>query len=318
MGNLFESSSSSGSRAPVNLYLTAEEQLHLKSSIYHCLLDATNSLPFVDRSKVESIFGTRDCKTFTKLIADYVIGEVTSYEKLEEIIVRCTRSSFKASLSVLWEMITYNPDILGVDRFPILLMMLIELSTHLNSNINLDNAHPHDATCSREQRILETTNKLVDFCGYIYRRDIHIAAAQDISSIELSQVSFICSSFFPHAIRVFESHMNRICFPNLLTSPSYRFFQPPNLSVASEIVSPYDLVPLAFYHEHLQGEWKRLYSSSVDGSSFNRVTHHILGYDGPTCIIIKCMDSKSTIIGAFTADRWKESTRFYGLYSTDV
>ena len=143
--------------------------------------------------------------------------------------MRCTRSSFKATLSVLWEMITYNPDILGVDRFPILLMMLIELSTHLNSNINLDNAHPHDATCSREQRILETTNKLVDFCGYIYRRDIHIAATQDISSIEFSRVSFICSSFFPHAIRVFESHMTGYASPTCSPHPLTGSFSHPIL-----------------------------------------------------------------------------------------
>jgi hypothetical protein len=42
------------------------------------------------------------------------------------------------------------------------------------------------------------------------------------------------------------------------------------------------------------------------------VVYHCLGYDGPTCVLIRCADEDSTVIGALTFDRWKDSNRFYG------
>ncbi len=33
---------------------------------------------------------------------------------------------------------------------------------------------------------------------------------------------------------------------------------------------------------------------------------------GPTCIIIRCMDEEHTVLGAYSANRWKEHNTFYG------
>eukprot|EP01035_Chromulina_nebulosa_P021176 gene21176-27434_t len=52
--------------------------------------------------------------------------------------------------------------------------------------------------------------------------------------------------------------------------------------------------------------------------SFNRIAHHILGYNGPTCLLIRVMDESHTIIGAFADDKWKEQNRFYGSYKDFV
>lgn len=56
-------------------------------------------------------------------------------------------------------------------------------------------------------------------------------------------------------------------------------------------------------------QFYRLYTSASDGLSFNRLQNSLLGYGGPTLLIIQSGDS---IFGAFTASSWKESKDFYG------
>ena len=53
----------------------------------------------------------------------------------------------------------------------------------------------------------------------------------------------------------------------------------------------------------------RLYTSASDGLSFNRLQNALLGYGGPTLLIIQSVDC---IFGAFTSSSWKESKDFYG------
>lgn len=56
----------------------------------------------------------------------------------------------------------------------------------------------------------------------------------------------------------------------------------------------------------------RLYSSTNDGLSFNRLLHSVLGYAGPTLFIIRAASSIPSIFGAYTNTAWKESKDFYG------
>lgn len=63
---------------------------------------------------------------------------------------------------------------------------------------------------------------------------------------------------------------------------------------------------------------------SSDGISFNRIVHHILGYDGPTVLLIETAptlnpatgrsNNDGTIFGVYSHDRWKEINRFFGMY----
>lgn len=52
-----------------------------------------------------------------------------------------------------------------------------------------------------------------------------------------------------------------------------------------------------------------MYTSASDGLSFNRLQNALLGYGGPTLIIIQ---SGECVFGAFSASPWKESKDFYG------
>jgi hypothetical protein len=54
----------------------------------------------------------------------------------------------------------------------------------------------------------------------------------------------------------------------------------------------------------------RLYSSDSDGRSFNRIEWSLLGYDGPSLLVIKT--SKNEIIGAFAHGTWKDSINYHG------
>lgn len=53
-----------------------------------------------------------------------------------------------------------------------------------------------------------------------------------------------------------------------------------------------------------------MYTSASDGLSFNRLQNALLGYGGPTLIIIQ--STSGSTFGAFTASPWKESKDFYG------
>ena len=57
-------------------------------------------------------------------------------------------------------------------------------------------------------------------------------------------------------------------------------------------------------------KWHRLYSSEMDGRSFNRLEWSILGYQGPTMLIVKT--DKGGILGAFSAATWQVKREFYG------
>lgn len=47
-----------------------------------------------------------------------------------------------------------------------------------------------------------------------------------------------------------------------------------------------------------------------DGLSFNRLLNALLGFGGPTLLLIR--DTGSNVFGAYTASPWKESKDFYG------
>lgn len=60
----------------------------------------------------------------------------------------------------------------------------------------------------------------------------------------------------------------------------------------------------------LPGQWQRLYSSDVDGRCFNRLAWSLLGYTGPTVLLIKT--ASAAILGAYANFEWKESVTFRG------
>ncbi|KAG7348557.1 TLD domain containing protein [Nitzschia inconspicua] len=111
---------------------------------------------------------------------------------------------------------------------------------------------------------------------------------------------------------ILPTFLHLIFFPNKPTPPSRTSFDYPQISQESSVFSNGNS-PLLFsfgcMSSALGGEYFRLYTSASDGLSFNRLQNALLGYGGPTLLVIQ---SGTSTFGAFTASPWKESKDFYG------
>eukprot|EP00743_Colponemidia_sp_Colp-15_P004659 GILK01005020.1.p1 GENE.GILK01005020.1~~GILK01005020.1.p1 ORF type:complete len:474 (+),score=67.66 GILK01005020.1:84-1505(+) len=79
----------------------------------------------------------------------------------------------------------------------------------------------------------------------------------------------------------------------------------PALSDRSYILKQADLYALAMVEPKLQTSWTRLYSSSSDGLSFQRLSSAVVGYKGCTLLVIR--DSNRHIFGVFAAESWQDT-----------
>ena len=104
----------------------------------------------------------------------------------------------------------------------------------------------------------------------------------------------------------------RLPTSTLLGSSSSTFFPSPT--------SSFDLFALTCTSLTLaSGRWHRLFSSEANGLSCNRLMHSILGYGGPTIILVRSKDASdkggcgSGVFGAYTSTAWsQESAGYYG------
>uniref|UniRef100_A0A7S2IAT2 Oxidation resistance protein 1 n=1 Tax=Helicotheca tamesis TaxID=374047 RepID=A0A7S2IAT2_9STRA len=112
---------------------------------------------------------------------------------------------------------------------------------------------------------------------------------------------------------VLSSFMHTLLFHGKPFPKSRTPFLKPELYQASEIFESSDsplLFSLASMSPSMGGKWHRLYSSEVDGRSFNRLEWSLLGYSGPTNLLIKT--DKDISLGALVSTTWKDSGGFYG------
>jgi hypothetical protein len=121
--------------------------------------------------------------------------------------------------------------------------------------------------------------------------------------------------------KVFESMITDIFFNS--PNKSFKPYCSPILLEGSKIVNINNLLPLSLYSDSLQGNWTRLYTMDQDGVDFNRISFGILGYSGPTCILMKCKSNNNNnsipiVIGVFSNERWKESNKYYGSSSNFI
>jgi hypothetical protein len=152
-----------------------------------------------------------------------------------------------------------------------------------------------------------TLTKFIDTVSTIHGG--HLYVTEEVVNVDT--LAALLNNYLPHTTKALETFFSSIFYGDLL-SPAYRPFLTPLLDIPSEVATQEQLLPLSLHSESLQGAWKRLYSTSVDGQSFNRLVYHCLGYDGPTCILIRCAGPSNTVLGILAHDRWKESNRFYG------
>ena len=112
--------------------------------------------------------------------------------------------------------------------------------------------------------------------------------------------------------KLIETVLGNILFGEI-ERPSFSPFRNPTLLDESCILTnSLDLLPLALHSPHLQGKFRRLYTSRLDGYDFNRIFHHIQGYSGPTMLLVKTRNTNDhgvNVFGACSTSRWKDSNK---------
>ena len=121
--------------------------------------------------------------------------------------------------------------------------------------------------------------------------------------------TFIHYIFFSD--RPYPSSKTEFSFPNLKGQASAFFTKTTKRQDRKATLSSPQLFTFASMSPSLNGAWHRLYTSDSDGLSFNRLTNALLGYSGPTLVIIR-EAARGGIFGAFTSTVWKENKDFYG------
>jgi hypothetical protein len=182
-----------------------------------------------------------------------------------------------------------------------------------------DNAASSSSAASAESMAL---NSLASSCvDHVCRQRIRRSVAvddMDDSDLDLgycSKMDFLewSEATAPLLSTILPTFMHGLLFPEKPYPPSRTPFAFPRLNHESAFFSKSNstmLFSFASMSKSLGGEWHRLYTSVSDGLSFNRLQNSMLGYDGPTLIVIQA--TNGGIFGAFTASIWKESKDYYG------
>jgi len=226
----------------------------------------------------------------------YYRRHINTYNQFEDFVVSCTRSASDKIIGTFWGMILEDTTVGTKEALLRLSQVILELSLPREQ---LDDIIKH-----------EVATEMVNFFVtnfFVHGVDVNSATHASVTPLLLTALN----NYLPHAHKTLETYISRVCFRGR-HSPSYKPFVAPALDFPSEVLPLSHLLPLALHSDALQGAWKRLYSTSTDGMSFNRIVYHSLGYDGPTCVLVKCADPAGTVLGMLSHDHWKESNRFYG------
>jgi len=133
--------------------------------------------------------------------------------------------------------------------------------------------------------------------------------------VVLSEISFDlfnlwCEHQFPSLLHGFKEWLTSKIL-NVESRKENESICPKINSVLDESILKEEMIyALSRSKQCLRNEWQSLFSSSVQGLSFELLAKSLIGYEGPTMIVIK--DTCGNVFGAFTTTTWKEDTRFYG------
>ena len=307
MGNIFEAPPSSVDESL--LYLNHNEIASTKELFDRLYKDDGAAYP-------------RFLATFSsKLLADIFHFRLSqeryhSPKVFERFIIDCTRSG--KAIPTLWELTRDKADN-NLDGLNIFFAAISLMACPSKDGIFVIREDEDDVLLHRVP-----VKMLAFFQSYLYKIDPKFV--QSLNGLQPEFLYEFIDNFFPNTSKAIETYIGTIAFPKSIEqSASFKAYLPATLDVPSAVVDEIDLIPLSLFSTHLQGEWTRLYSVQTDGLSFNRVAHHIKGYDGPTCLLIRPIaisnsipiyaanDSKPPyVLGALAVDGWKEMNRFTG------
>jgi hypothetical protein len=255
------------------------------------------------------------------------------YDVFEKFVIEATRSRSIDTLKILWTIAENDK------AFPNPSLWSSQLQRFCGYLLFFSSGFEDEEL--EEEKLYEISLELIEF----YEQFLNRSHPNHIIGSDLPLFFNTIQSITPHAAKSFETVIATIFLDLVKESPSYKPYKPIYLttSTAPTNMTPDASIILTHYHkgflgmlgDHLQGQWQRLYTSQCDGISFNRLEHHLLGYDGPTVLFIrirprppprsstytsssssstarKIREEKINIIGVYCHERWKESNKFYG------
>lgn len=229
----------------------------LISMIFHNLKQANNS------NSDSNLFWSKNCRIISENVKK--LGILNDLNSFKSFFVNLCRKSNSNTVSTVWDIVTVkNSEKHSDDSLKLFLILLYDIS-HNNSFELAQYAHSLD--------------KLLLFVTTFISRQRHIPVnyLENVTSDEIISWS---NDFAPYVPRIFETYIQVFCFGNDNLSPGFTpFYQPILKDKQSTIVKNVDLFALALYSDKFQGEWRRLYTTEVDGLSFNRIVYHIFGYE---------------------------------------
>jgi hypothetical protein len=214
----------------------------------------------VSRELFRNEFQSLQYPSFGDACYTYICGEgEMTFDLFQKFVINGARSTSTKTLQLLWDIIHTDPSLGNELTMEYFFRILMEFS-----------GCEHNGLDVAASRLAEHATKH------------HRGGVMD-SRVLINWTN----EYAPHAAKVFVTYLNRKCFAGV--ELQYAPFQVPFLDGGSSIVTQSDLMPLALYDTTLQGRWKKLYTTQADGLSFNRIAHHILGYEVSeqclTCIV---------------------------------
>jgi len=227
-----------------------------------------------------------------------------SLERFLEGVADCGQRGHKEALRIIWDCCSYSSGFEDKIESSTIIDLCYRLAFAADVIISPDAdaksivaklESEHDSACSALERSLAQAGE----GGYVTKENFF-----NWAETMAPMISSTLSTF-----------MYNLLFHGKWTKHRLNFvlFQHPKLDQHSDIFEGWhhpNLFALACTAPSLASEWHNLYSRQFHGSSMNRLQYSILGYNGPTLVVIET--DQDHIIGGFFNTKWKKSHDYYG------
>jgi hypothetical protein len=206
----------------------------------------------------------------------FLSGALKTREKFTEFLEHSMRMNGFQTIATMWELVKFGDDkdagktvpaITGFERLRRFLELLVSLTTRRPESDDTTRAVNAEVELLLKAILGEKTN-----------------TPEGVTDAEASlALRSWCSTNGPAVAKVFVSYLSDLCFPDD-KHPSFHPYKAPHFvgDHAESVILPggaCDLIPLSLYSDKLQGDFRKLYSTMVDGRSFATMTHNIMGYE---------------------------------------
>mmetsp|Transcript_27565 Transcript_27565/g.58248 ORF Transcript_27565/g.58248 Transcript_27565/m.58248 type:complete len:485 (+) Transcript_27565:97-1551(+) len=250
-------------------------------------------------------FGFGSClraATSVDLFVDCANEGDLSLERFLEGIADCGQRGHKEALKIIWDCCSYivefedklNPSRIIDMCYRLAFAAEVIVSADADADAIVARlSSEHDSACSSLERSLAQAGE----DGLVTKQNFY-----DWAETMAPQISSTLSTF-----------MHNLLFHGKMLKHRLNFvpFEPPKLDQRSDIfegVHPPNMFALTCTSPLIGGKWHNLYSFEFHGHSMNRLQYSILGYCGPTVIVIET--EQGHILGGFFTTTWKKAASY--------